>query len=53
MYLLRSLVYQCHRHLKVDADRGYSHPMRPYEDFRAHGDVYMLWVTQGNRLAHV
>ena len=34
MYLLRSLVYQCHRHLKVDADRGYSHPMRPYEDFR-------------------
>lgn len=34
MFLLRSLVYQCHRNLKVDADRGYSHPMRPYEDFR-------------------
>lgn len=34
MYLLRSLVYQCHRHLKVDADRGYSDPRRPYEDFR-------------------
>ena len=33
MYL-RGLVYQCHRHLKVDADRGYSHPMRPDEDFR-------------------
>ena len=34
MYLLRSYAYQCHRNLKVDADRGYSDPRRPYEDFR-------------------
>jgi len=34
MYLLRSYAYQCHRNLKVDADRGYSNPRRPYEDFR-------------------
>lgn len=34
MYLLRSYAYQCHRNLKVDADRGHSDPRRPYEDFR-------------------
>ena len=34
MYLLRSYAYQCHRNLKVDADRGYSDLRRPYEDFR-------------------
>ena len=34
MFYMRSLVYTCHRNLKHDADRGYSNPMRPDEDFR-------------------
>ena len=32
--LMRVICYKCHRELKHDADRGYSHPMRPREDFR-------------------
>ena len=32
--LMRMHIYACHRHLKQDADRGYSHPNRGYEDFR-------------------
>ena len=34
MFYMRSLVYTCHRNLKHDADRGYSHPNYPEEDFR-------------------
>lgn len=34
MFLLRSMVYACHRNLKHDADRSYGHPNYPEEDFR-------------------
>jgi hypothetical protein len=32
--LMRMHIYSCHRNLKQDADRSYSHPNRGYEDFR-------------------
>ena len=34
MFLLRSMVYACHRNLKHDADRGYGYPGHPERDFR-------------------